>query len=82
MMRPAKIVWYACSLIALWSGAISAEESATVLTLDKAIAIALEKSPMLNSAKLGVNEAGHRQEAAPRHARPPQPVSRDWTRIM
>ena len=64
MMRPAKIVWYACLLIALWAGAISAEETAPVLTLDKAVSLALEKSPMLNSAKLGVNEAGHRQEAA------------------
>jgi len=41
-----------------------AGENAPVLTLDKAIARALEKSPMLNSAKLGVNEASHRQEAA------------------
>ena len=64
MMRPAKIVWYACLLAALWAGAISAEETAPVLTLDKAVSLALEKSPMLNSAKLGVNEASHRQEAA------------------
>ena len=64
MMRPAKIVWYACLLAALWAGAISAEETARVLTLDKAVSLALEKSPMLNSAKLGVNEASHRQEAA------------------
>jgi outer membrane protein len=64
MMRPAKIVWYSCLLAALWAGAISAEETARLLTLDKAIAIALERSPMLNSAALGIKEAGHRQEAA------------------
>ena len=64
MIRPVKIVSYVCLLIVLISSAVFAAESAPVLTLDKAIAIALEKSPMLNSAKLGVNEAGHRQEAA------------------
>jgi len=53
-----------CALIVLRVSAISAEESASALTLGKAIARALEKSPMLNSAKLGVTEAGHRQEAA------------------
>jgi outer membrane protein TolC len=53
-----------CALIVLSVGATSAGESAPVLTLDKAVSLALEKSPMLNSAKLGVSEAGHRQEAA------------------
>jgi outer membrane protein len=53
-----------CTVIVLITATAGAGESAPVLTLDKAIARALEKSPLLNSAKLGVNEAGHRQEAA------------------
>ena len=64
MIRPAKVVWYACLLTVVWCGAAGAAGDAPVLTLDQAIARALEKSPALNSAKLGVNEAGHRQEAA------------------
>ncbi len=52
-----------CAGIVLCSDLSSAEES-TVLTLDQALAIALERSPLLNSAALGIKEASHRQEAA------------------
>ena len=63
-MKYFRIACCLCALIVLSASAAGAGESAPVLTLDKAVSLALEKSPMLNSAKLGVNEAGHRQEAA------------------
>ena len=63
-MKDFRIACCLCALIVLSASAASAGESAPVLTLDKAVSLALEKSPMLNSAKLGVSEAGHRQEAA------------------
>ena len=63
-MKYFKTLCCLCALIVFIAGTVSAAESAAVLTLDKAVSLALEKSPMLNSAKLGINEAGHRQEAA------------------
>ena len=62
-MKYFKTTYHVWALLLLFAGAAAAEEPA-VLTLDKAIAIALERSPMLNSAALGIKEAGHRQEAA------------------
>ena len=63
-MRYLRLVCYLYALMSLCCSPVIAAESAAVLTLDKAIAIALERSPMLNSAALGIKEAGHRQEAA------------------
>ena len=63
-MKYFRIACCLCAWVVLGCSTVSAAESAAVLTLDKAVSLALEKSPMLNSAKLGVSEAGHRQEAA------------------
>ena len=53
---------FVCS--AIFHGQSSAEEPVAVFTLEQAIAAAREKSPMLNSAALGIEEARHRKEAA------------------
>ena len=80
-MKYFKISCCLCALIVLSSGAVFAAEGSAVLTLDKAIAIALEKSPMLNSARLGIQEAGHRQESARADFFPKLSTDYSYTRL-
>jgi outer membrane protein TolC len=64
MLGKQNIAGSVCAAILLCCSIVGAEEHARELTLDKAIAIALERSPMLTAAALGITEASHRQEAA------------------
>ncbi len=64
-----------------WCRQSKAEEPVAIFSLEKAIAKARDKSPALNSATLGIEEARHRKEAARTDFFPKLSTEYSYTRL-